>query len=90
MDGQWEVAISEISYPSMYQNVTEGKFSRNFQSHQKSITWNLVFTLPSRILLKPWTLSFKKDTSTVKTVSKLKLRFTLQMKDPMLHSLVRI
>ena len=26
MDGQWEVAISEISYPSMYQNVTEWKF----------------------------------------------------------------
>ena len=26
VDGQWEVAISEISYPSMYQNVTEGKF----------------------------------------------------------------
>ena len=25
-DGQWEVAISKISYPSMYQNVTEGKF----------------------------------------------------------------
>ena len=24
--GKWEVAISEISYPSMYQNVTEGKF----------------------------------------------------------------
>ena len=24
--GQWEVAISEISYPSRYQNVTEGKF----------------------------------------------------------------
>ena len=24
LDGQWEVAISEISYPSMYQNVTEG------------------------------------------------------------------
>ena len=32
LDGQWEVAISEISYPSMYQNVTEGKvmfFERN-------------------------------------------------------------
>ena len=27
LDGQWEVAISEISYPSMYQNVTEGKFT---------------------------------------------------------------
>ena len=26
LDAQWEVAISEISYPSMYQNVTEGKF----------------------------------------------------------------
>ena len=26
LDSQWEVAISEISYPSMYQNVTEGKF----------------------------------------------------------------
>ena len=25
LDGQREVAISEISYPSMYQNVTEGK-----------------------------------------------------------------
>ena len=27
LEGQWEVAISEKSYPSMYQNVTEGKFS---------------------------------------------------------------
>ena len=26
LEGQWEVAISELSYPSMYQNVTEGKF----------------------------------------------------------------
>ena len=26
LEGQWEVAISEISYPSRYQNVTEGKF----------------------------------------------------------------
>ena len=26
LDGQWEIAISEISYPSMYQNVTERKF----------------------------------------------------------------
>ena len=26
LDGQWEVAVSEISYPSMYQNFTEGKF----------------------------------------------------------------
>ena len=26
LDGQWEVAFSKISYPSIYQNVTEGKF----------------------------------------------------------------
>ena len=26
LEGQWEVAIPQISYPSMYQNVTEGKF----------------------------------------------------------------
>ena len=26
LEGQWEVAISEISYQSMYQNVTERKF----------------------------------------------------------------
>ena len=26
LDGQWDIAISEISHPSMYQNVTEGKF----------------------------------------------------------------
>ena len=26
LEGQWEVAISEISYPSRYQNVIEGKF----------------------------------------------------------------
>ena len=25
LEGQWEVAISKISYPSMYQNVTEGE-----------------------------------------------------------------
>ena len=27
LEWQWEVAISEISYPSMYQNITEGKFN---------------------------------------------------------------
>ena len=26
LERQWEVAISETSYPSMYQNITEGKF----------------------------------------------------------------
>ena len=26
LEGQWEVAISEISYSSMYHNITEGYF----------------------------------------------------------------
>ena len=26
LEGQWEVAISEISHPSMHQNLIEGKF----------------------------------------------------------------
>ena len=26
LQGQWEITISEISYPSMYQNITEEKF----------------------------------------------------------------
>ena len=26
-EGQWEVAISELLYPSMYQNITEGYFN---------------------------------------------------------------
>ena len=71
--------------------------TRKFQSCQKSIIWNLAFTFPLRILLKSWTLSFKKDTITSKIVSQSKcleegkkLRFTFQMKDLVLHSLVRI
>ena len=27
LKGEWEFAISEISYPSLYQNITEGKFT---------------------------------------------------------------
>ena len=26
LDGEWEVTITELSYPSLYQNITEGKF----------------------------------------------------------------
>ena len=69
----------------------------NFQGRQNSTYWNLVFTIPLRILLKPWKFSFKKDTITAKIVSQFKcleehkkLRFTLQMKDLVFHCLVRI
>ena len=46
--------------------------TRNYQNHQYSTIWNLVFTFPLRILLKLWKLSFKKDIITAKTVSQLK------------------
>ena len=38
-----------------------GNLIRNSQSNQTSITYNLVFSLPLRILLKPRTFSIKKD-----------------------------
>ena len=42
LEGQWEVAISEISYPSMYQNIAEGKFKFFDEKLSKSTsTYNL-------------------------------------------------
>ena len=42
LEGQWEVAISEISYPSMYPNITEGKFKFFDEKLSKSTsTYNL-------------------------------------------------
>ena len=36
LEGQWEVAISEIPYPSMYQKVTAGKFMFFDKKHSNS------------------------------------------------------
>ena len=42
LEGQWEVAISEISYPSMYRNITEGYFKFFDEKFSKSTsTYNL-------------------------------------------------
>ena len=42
LEGQWEVAFSEISYPSMYQNITEGYFKFFDEKLSKSTaTYNL-------------------------------------------------
>ena len=38
LEGQWEVPISETSYPSMYQNITEGKFKFFDEKLSKSTT----------------------------------------------------
>ena len=63
LEGQWEVAISVISYPSINQTVTGGSLCfliTIFLSRLKFTIWSPVSTLPLRILLKPWTLSFEK------------------------------
>ena len=36
LEGQWEANISEISYPSMYKNITEGKFKSLDEKLSKS------------------------------------------------------
>ena len=42
LEGQWEVALSEISYPSMYQNITEGNVKFFDEELSKSTsTYNL-------------------------------------------------
>ena len=42
LEGQWEVAISEIFYPSMYHNITEGYFNFFDEKISKSTsTYNL-------------------------------------------------
>ena len=42
LEGQWEVAISEKSYPSMYRNITGGKFNFFDEKLSKSTsTYNL-------------------------------------------------
>ena len=56
LDGQWEVAISE--YPTYQCTKTLRRetlcfLTKIFQIHQNSNFWNLVFTVPLRILLKP-------------------------------------
>ena len=99
LEGQWQIATSEKSYPSMNQNVREGMFMFFDKKPSKRLNfaiWKLVSTLPIQILLKPWSLSFRKDKIKAKTVSKLicleerkKLRCKLEMKDLVLRSLVR-
>ena len=42
LEGQWEVAISEISYPSMYQNITQGKTKFFDKKLSKSTSTNSI------------------------------------------------
>ena len=89
---QWEVAFLEISCHHCTKMLQRGCWcffdKENFQCRQKFKIWKSVCTFLIQILLKPWTLSFKKDTITAKMVSQLKcleernnLRFILQRDD---------
>ena len=88
-EGQWEKCTKTS------QRKTSCFLTRNFQTRQNCIISNLVFTFPIRILSKPRTLSFKKETITTRSVLQLncleepkKLEFTMQLKDMVLHFLV--
>ena len=100
LDGQWEVAISEISYPSMYQNATEGKFM--FFDKKLSKSTELYYLEPGlcpsitdiveamNILIQE-KHNHSENCIKVKVSRKTqKLRFTLQMKHLVLRSLIQI
>ena len=59
LDGEWEVAITELSYPSLYQNITEGKFfyldssifsieKTPIKLHVNKITQRISLSLPNQ------------------------------------------
>ena len=93
LESQWEVAILEIYCPSMYENGTEGKYML-FDKRTFKVLWLLLSR--TRSLPLHYRFCWSHDTITAKNVTQLnclekckKLRFTLRMKDLVLHSLVR-
>ena len=65
LGGQWEVAFSEKPYPSMNQNLTECKINlvdKKLESSQSFTICETVLILPSLLMWKPSTHSFKRDT----------------------------
>ena len=101
LDGQWEVAISETSYPSMYQSVTEGKFMFFNKNISKSSDFyylepglypsirNIVEAM-NTLIQKRHNHSEICITVKVSRKTQKNLRFTLQVEDLVLHFLVRI
>ena len=93
-------AISEKSNPSMYQNVTEGKFmffdkklskSSEFFYLEPGIYPSIMDIVEAMNALFQERHNYSENCITVKVSRRTqKLRFTLQMKDLVLHSLVRI
>ena len=100
LEGQWEVAISEISYPSMYQKVTEGKFmffdnklskSSEFHYLEPGLYPSITDFVEAMNILIQERHNHSKNCIKFKVLEECKeLRFTLQMTNPVLHFLVLI
>ena len=100
LDGQWEVAISEMSYPSMYQNVREGTFmffdkklskSTEFYYLEPGICPSITDFVEAMSSLIQERHNHNENCIKVKVSRRMQnLRFTLEMKDPVLHFLVRM
>ena len=78
--GQWEVGSLETFYPSKNQIVIKAKIilfdeKKNLKS-QNSNFWTPLYTFSVQLMLKPWALSFIRNTITKKTVSQLLSRGT--------------
>ena len=77
VEGQWEVAFRKHlthQWTKTSQRENLCFLIEKFQGLLNFTIWNLVSTLLLQILLKPWTLSFKKDIITAKAVSQIRTR----------------
>ena len=100
LGGQCELALSEIPNPSMCQNVTEGDFrfcykkfsnSSKFYYLEPGIYPFITDNVEAMNILVQERHNHIENCIKVKCLEKRKrLRFTLQMKHPVYHSLVRI
>ena len=100
LDGQWFVAISEISYLSLYQNVTEGKFM--FSDKKLSKSSEFFYLEPGlypsiKDIVEAMNILIQERHNHTGNFIKVKvsrrtqkLRYTLQMMDPVSNFLVRI
>ena len=99
IENHWEVAISEIPYPSMYQNDTWESLCFLFQKLSKSFKFNCLesglhpsvtdFVEAMNTLVQERSNRCKNCITDKVSRRTQKLRFSLQMKDPVLHFLVR-
>ena len=99
LEGLWDVAVPELSYPSMYWKFSKEKFMffcTNLSNSSEFYYLELDSTIQLPIFWKLWTRLFKKNTISEKFPSqwkcleeRKKLRFTSQTQDRVLYSSAR-